>query len=145
MSPGAQATHGITPKELASAPTFAEIYPKLESLLGKRNVLTYGADFDSGMITGELLAANLPLDYQYRWYCLMEQYAVWCGEWIEYWGSNYRWQPLCGSHRALGDCQAALSRLKAMADGTDEFTYPDWLVGKGLAVGVDLKLEQSDN
>ena len=29
-------------------------------------ILTYGADFDSGMLTGELSSANLPLGSQYR-------------------------------------------------------------------------------
>jgi DNA polymerase III subunit epsilon len=49
-----------------------------------------------------------------RWNCLMEQYAIFCGEWSDYWG-GYRWQRMYGGHRALGDAQAALTLLKNIA------------------------------
>jgi hypothetical protein len=44
----------------------------------------------------------------------MEEYAVFCGEWSDYWG-GYRWQRMYGGHRALGDAQAALQLLKNLA------------------------------
>lgn len=93
---------------------------------------------DTGMITGELFRAGLPplLDAQH-WHCLMERYSEWDGEWSDYYG-NYRWQPLGGSHRALGDSLAALSCLNRMADSSDALTYPDWLIEQGLSVGVEL-------
>jgi DNA polymerase-3 subunit epsilon len=53
-------------------------------------------------------------DLAQKWECIMEWYAQYFGEYSKYWG-NYKWQPLCGDHRALGDALAALERLKAMA------------------------------
>lgn len=144
MSPEAQAVHGITVDELESAPTFSEIYSELAEVLKGCNLLTYGADFDARMMSGELSRAGLPpLVASERWHCLMDNYAAWCGEWSYYWG-NYRWQALGGSHRALGDCLVALARLREIAESSDQFAYPAWLVEKGLSVGVDLRSEQNE-
>lgn len=139
MHPDAQATHGISPDELENAPTFSEIYSQLAKVIEGRGVLAYGADFDARMIAGEMYRAGLTSD-SLHWHCLRQRYAVWCGEWSEY-HSDYRWQALSGSHRALGDSLTALSCLKRMADSSDEFAYPDWLVAQGRAVGVDLSAE----
>lgn len=49
------------------------------------------------------------------WQCLMEEYAVYYGEWSRYWRS-YKWQPLGGGHRALGDALAALRLLRYIAE-----------------------------
>lgn len=136
IHPKAEATHGIAPDELENAPTFSDIYPQLASVIAGQDILAYGADFDARMIGGEMSRAGLPSG-SLNWHCLMQRYATWCGEWSDYHG-DYRWQALGGSHRALGDSLAALSCLKRMADSSDEFAYPDWLIEKGQAVGVDL-------
>lgn len=44
----------------------------------------------------------------------MEKYAQFVGEWSDYYEA-YHWQPLGGSHAALGDCQAVLDILHEMA------------------------------
>ena len=142
MSPDAAAVHGIGVRELEIAPTFAEIYPELANALRGCRVLTYGADFDARMIAGELSRAELPplLD-EHCWHCLMHRYAMWYGEWSDHW-NDYRWQALGGAHRALGDSLSALTRLREMAESSDQFTYPQWLIEQGLAVGVDLGSEK---
>lgn len=138
MSPDAEAVHGITSDELEGAPTFSDIYPKLVKVLKGCHMLAYGAGFDSQMIEGEISRADLPqLATSHRWHCLMQRYSEWCGEWSHY-HQDYRWQALGGSHRALGDSLAALEVLRTMGDSNDQFAYPEWLIERGRAVGVDL-------
>lgn len=135
ISAGARAVHGITDEMVAGAPTFADIGKQLETLLQGRTVVTYNAAFDRDILWHEayrLLSArpvvaesperrSQRLDKQsrawvkqMRWECAMEVYAAFCGDWSEYHG-NYRWQPLGGGHRALGDAQACLEVIRHMA------------------------------
>ena len=50
-----------------------------------------------------------------RWECAMDEYAVFVGEPRGY-KRGYKWQPLRGGHRALGDCLACLEVIKRMAN-----------------------------
>jgi hypothetical protein len=49
------------------------------------------------------------------WIDVMEPYSQYVGDWSDYWES-YRWQPLGGGHRAVGDARACLQVIKAMAE-----------------------------
>lgn len=49
-----------------------------------------------------------------RWQDVMLPYSQFCGDWSDHF-ENYRWQPLGGGHRALGDCQACLTVIQNMA------------------------------
>lgn len=51
-----------------------------------------------------------------RWIDVMEPYAAYAGDWSETYAS-YRYQPLNGGHRAIGDCRARLELLQRMAAG----------------------------
>lgn len=112
--------HGITNDLVKDAPTWSEIDDQVRGLLHKASrIVVYNAAFDLDMMlrcTRRLY--NLPpweIDTD-RWECAMEQYAMWYGEWSDYYES-FKWQPLIGDHRALGDCQATLARLRKMAGG----------------------------
>lgn len=48
------------------------------------------------------------------WQCAMEAYATYVGEWHDSY-HDYRYQPLGGGHRALGDCLTCLNVLIEMA------------------------------
>lgn len=98
----------------------------------------------------------------------MERYAEYYGDWNDY-HESYRWQPLNGGHRALGDAQAALKRLHKMASyhvpevkvmkiaivGSRDFSDlaqvtsyvatlpPDSIVISGGARGVDQQAEEA--
>lgn len=135
ISPGAQAVHGITDAMVAEAPTFASLFDDLTALLHGRTVIAYNAAFDRGILSHEFyrLLAGRPTVAEppgarnerinrearawcqaIRWECAMEAYAAWWGEWSSYHG-DYRWQPLGGGHRALGDAQACLAVIREMA------------------------------
>jgi len=120
ISAGAQAVHGISAEMLANEPAFEDCITEILDLITNVGlVLIYNAAFDSARFyqTCRLHNVHLPLDFKTD--CLMERYAVFCGDWSEYHGS-YRWQPLGGGHDALGDCRAALACLKEMAELTSD-------------------------
>ena len=110
----ARAVHGITDEQLASAPKWPAIYPRLvEALAGKR-VLAYNASFDADAIATSFRLRSLEAP-ALHWLDLMEPYAKWWGEWSDT-HHDYRWQRLPGGgHRAVDDCRAALELLQMMA------------------------------
>lgn len=115
--------HGITDSLVESEPSFPDVYPKLLEALKGRKVIIYNADFDISIISYCCGLHSLPAVKFEESHCLMSWYARWYGDWSDYFGS-YKWQPLCGGHRALSDCRAALERIKEMAADTDKFCFP---------------------
>ncbi|MEU5322972.1 exonuclease domain-containing protein [Streptomyces sp. NPDC021056] len=124
--------HGITDAWVATAPTFAEILPGLTEVLKGRRCLIYNASYDVGRLSHELTlhyrqtghddpeAAAKAWLKAVHFEDVMLPYSEWYGEWSDYWG-EYAWQPLYGGdHRALGDCQAVVDRLREMAAGDDD-------------------------
>lgn len=106
--------HGITDEMVKEAPSFGDIYPALFKILHNQHILIYNAEFDKGVLKYNRRLWHAPAFGIGKVECLMEWYAQYAGEWSDYWG-DYRWQPLCGDHTALGDCMAALRLLKGMA------------------------------
>jgi DNA polymerase-3 subunit epsilon len=123
ISDGAKRIHFITEDRVANAPTARQIWPQIEALLRGRRVVTYNAEFDSGIlqheqirITGGGWKAAIQWSRRIRWRCAMELYAQFYGDWSERHG-DYRWQPLPGGdHTALGDARATRDLLQWMAD-----------------------------
>jgi DNA polymerase III epsilon subunit-like protein len=133
----ATAIHGITDAMVDGAPTFSEILPRLTEALAGRRIVIYNRAYDTGRLLWELHlhhlahgpvdltkdsrsgarrhpAAQAWLDAQAWEECAMEQYAVFYGEWHDYFCS-YTWQKLGGGHRALGDTRAVIRRLVEMS------------------------------
>lgn len=131
ISSEATKIHGISNDDVFSAPSFTEVYPQIKQLLDGKIALIYNASFDVGILDNCCNLYNLPSLFvkknksQESYECLMDWYSQWCGEWSNYYQS-YKWKPLNGGHRALGDCLAALDCLKRMAADSSEFTVPDF-------------------
>lgn len=53
--------HGISPKKVASEPTFDQLWPHISDLIGNRTVVAHNASFDIGVLRDMLKAYNLPL------------------------------------------------------------------------------------
>jgi DNA polymerase III epsilon subunit-like protein len=118
--------HGISRQDLATAPTFPDVWPQIQAIIEQTpNILVYNAAFDHDLLrtTARRYGYELP---QATWLCLMEEYAVYHGAWSSYWRS-YTWQKLgtaCYTlgveaseyHRAAADAHNALGVLKALAD-----------------------------
>jgi DNA polymerase III epsilon subunit-like protein len=106
---GARWVHGISDADVAGAPPWAEVLPRLLAVTADRTILAYNAAFDAGIIAGHTARDGLDpghLDDDGRWACLMGRRSDW----------QLRWRrlPLGGGHRALGDCQTAYELLCAM-------------------------------
>jgi DNA polymerase III epsilon subunit-like protein len=77
-------------------------------------LVAYNAAFDRERLTQSARRYGLE-ELPQEWACAMEAYAAYCGQWSNSHGS-YTWIPLHGSHRAVGDAQAALACIREMAD-----------------------------
>lgn len=125
----ASAVHGLYDRDLQSAPTFAEVWPELLTILVQYSlVYAYNVVFDQGMLlkTARHYGLDIPdwLPAQ-EWRCMMEAYAVYHGDWHE-WHRSYTYQklsvacatlsvPLSETHRATGDALNTLGLMRALA------------------------------
>lgn len=117
--------HGITDNMVKDAPTFPEVYPLIVEAVKDKIVLIYNKSFDIRILNYCRNIHKLPsFKLSDRSECLMELYAQWYGEYSHYHG-DYKWQPLCSEHRAMGDCLANLEAIKIMAEDSDKINYPD--------------------
>ncbi|MGW3728856.1 3'-5' exonuclease [Streptomyces sp. NPDC000851] len=111
ISVRARWVHGIT-DDVADARPFETILPRLRQVTKGKTICAYNASFDRGIVLGDISRAGrkpMHLEPRDSWFCLMEAYADWIG--------SHRWLRLGGSHRALGDCQAARNVLITMSKG----------------------------
>lgn len=116
--------HGITDAMVATAPTFSEVYSCIDAALKNRRVLIYNSAFDIKILNYCCQLHDLPsLMLTKRSDCLMEWVAQWAGNW-SYYHSYYRYVPLSGGHRALGDCTAAFELIELIAADSDQINCP---------------------
>ena len=108
--PGAQAIIGISPADVANAPTLDELRSEIIEAVKGRVVVIYNAVFDSRFLPAEL-------EHAAEVKCCMLPFAEVYGEWNDY-RQNYKWQNLmtaasyvgyqwsASAHRAIEDCRA---------------------------------------
>lgn len=115
----AQQVHGISNAMLEDAPSWSEVLPSLLTVTRSRTLIAYNAAFDAGVIARHTRATGRLLEHlaeAHRWACLMERRAIWDGT-----GQRTR---LGASHRAVGDCRAALELLDLIAAGSAQPPHP---------------------
>lgn len=124
---GAIALHGITEDMVAKAPNFAVVSDWLEAIIRDKDVIVYNAAFDRRVLYSSAELARLPRKEweEFRWFCAMEAYAEFYGDWDSY-HESYRWQKLTnacrqqglpveyGAHTAIADCRMTLSLVNHM-------------------------------
>lgn len=117
--------HGISDEMVADAPSFPEVYPRIDAALKDKRVLIYNSAFDIKILNYCCKLHGLPiLNLKERSECLMEWAAQWGGDWSYYY-KDYKYFPLPGGgHRALEDCIAALQLIKKMAADSDQINCP---------------------
>ncbi|HKZ54678.1 MAG TPA: 3'-5' exonuclease [Anaerolineales bacterium] len=121
--------HGITDATVQGAPRWSELWPQVQAILAGRSIAVYNAEFDQRMMRQSHLVHGLPWEPASElFFCVMQLYARFYGEWDSYRGS-YRWQrledagrhlrlPLPNKHRAQADAQLARAVLHAIANQT---------------------------
>jgi DNA polymerase III subunit epsilon len=136
------AIHGITNEAVAHAPSFVKVWPSVLEAIGNRELVIYNWSFDISMMETSLRMGGLEqtltevkdvrVDTESvlevykrkryflngrRVFCAMKFYAQYVNEWSDYYG-NYQWQPLCGNHEALDDCNEVLRLIHRMAEAS---------------------------
>lgn len=118
VAPGARAVHGITDAELATAPSMRSALDGLAAVLVGRRVLAYNAAYDEGVLRRAYTATVQALPLWREWGCVMELASWATGAHNE--DGRVRAVALpAGTHRALGDCHAALAVLEHLTQGDD--------------------------
>lgn len=106
----ARAVHGISDRELRTAPPARKVLDELAAVLVGRRVLAYNAPFDRGVLTRAYTSEVQALPLWREWGCVMELQSWRMGERA----ADGRVKALrleSAEHRALGDCRAALDVL----------------------------------
>lgn len=127
---GAEDVHNITPELLATAPTFADVYGHLSSILDETNtVWVYNAGFDLRILMNAAYAHGLTFKREWvdKFRCAMEKYAT-C--WAQPgWKTEFRnaklvtaleqqgLKPRVDAHDALADCHMTFDLLKHLKNG----------------------------
>lgn len=117
--PDAQKIHGISPADVAAAPTLAELSPRIIKAVDGVRVIIYNAAFDSRFLSRELAHAKSIA-------CAMTSFAEVYGDWSPYHG-DFTWQSLSTAaqyigfsyekkHRALDDCRATRAVWRYLTD-----------------------------
>ena len=121
IEPDATAIHGITEADLEAAPAWSRVWPELKKICHGKTVLAYNSAFDWRAIANTCKVAGIDNPTLGRdFFCLMEFYAEYYGDYSDYYG-RYQWQALpFGDHSALGDSLAALRLLKSLAAGKSD-------------------------
>lgn len=115
MSAEATAIHGITMKDLANAPTFAELIPQIQKIVFGKKALIYNAEFDLKLIDQTTAQDNCGYFYIPA-ICVMLTYSSFVQKWSDY-HYSFAYQKLPGGdHSGAGDCRATLKVLHEMAD-----------------------------
>lgn len=133
IAEGAYRVHGIRDEELATMPTFVEVYDELRRVLHGKTWAIYNVEFDTGMLRRAVSASGPYAAYRpyFRTHpidaaeecCIMHLYAQFYGEWSNY-HKSYKWQPLPDvsigtphpAHSAIGDCLRTLDLIYSMAN-----------------------------
>lgn len=106
ISAEAQWVHCISDADVADAPTWPEVLPRLLEVTANRSVLAYNSDYDAQVIASDCRRYDLSpahLGSPQTWGCIMNTRSDWLG--------IRRWVALGGGHRARGDCLEALDVL----------------------------------
>lgn len=130
IPPESTMVHGISNAMVATAPTWAELWPQVQAILENRAIGIYNADFDLRLIkqTHQQYGLRWPT-VQFDPFCIMQIYSQFYGEWDTH-RNAYRWQslekagqrfhiPLTNSHRAKDDALLARAVLHQIA-GAEE-------------------------
>jgi DNA polymerase-3 subunit epsilon len=118
----ATSIHGISDQDVASAPTWDELYPRISSICCNRRVIVYNAEYDFRLVRQSCVRAGLTPE-ESRFHCAMQAFTLF------YSGPIHRGRPRFLSlnfaaksfsltipeHRALGDALACLGVVRCMA------------------------------
>lgn len=119
--------HGIRDEDVRDAPTFAEAYDDINTVLRDRVVVVYNRDFDAAVLDACCDRYDLPAFGTRSWDCAMKAYSDFDGTRSTNWRRpGLKWWKLgeaceamgvtlTGAHRAHADAEATRLLVLAMA------------------------------
>jgi DNA polymerase III epsilon subunit-like protein len=119
----ATAIHGISDHDVASAPKWADLYPRIASICCDRRVVVYNAEFDFRLVRQSCKRAGLtPVDS--RFHCAMQAFTLFHSALVHSGRPRYlslnsaakSFLLMIPEHRALGDALTCLGVVRGMAD-----------------------------
>lgn len=124
---GASEVHGLSLKDVQTAPTWAEIATDFAQLVQDRPVVAYNAPFELRLIKQTALLAGVDPPVIDRSACVMALFSRWNG--AQRPSGGFQWVSLADArgicslrserpHRAVSDCHDALGVLEYMAKRT---------------------------
>jgi DNA polymerase-3 subunit epsilon len=119
--PDAQAIHGITPADVANAPSLESLLPRLFTVIENAGALViYNADFDLAFLPDSVRqVANG------KAICAMQAFSLHAGDWNVH-RQSYRWYKLMSAAHAAGHKWEG-SAHRALADAMATRTVWRWL------------------
>lgn len=128
--------HGITPRMVANAPEWSEIWPKLTELIAGNTLIAHNASFDISVLLRVLELYQLPIpDFDFFCTCKSARRV-----WPEL--TNHRLNTISEfldwkfkHHDALEDAAAAANALRAMLRVTGVADVPELADRLGIMVG----------
>jgi DNA polymerase-3 subunit epsilon len=120
----AAAIHGISNRQLQTAPTIDRIWPDVRAMLDGKILVSYNCDFDQRMLGFAASRRQLPALRPTTWDCAMEAFAAWNGE-SSHWRPGFRWinlETAAGmlgidppTHRAVADALVCLEIVQELS------------------------------
>jgi hypothetical protein len=106
------------------AATFSKVYSCIDAALKYKRVFIFNSACDIKILNYCCQLYSWPsFRLTKRSDCLMEWVAQWTGN-SRCYHKDYRYVPLKGNHRALGDCTAAFEAIELMAADSDQINCP---------------------
>ena len=90
----AQRIHGISPADVANAPTLEDLLPEVQKIIEGSQIVTYNAGFDVDFFPSGVFAKA-------KVECAMLAYAEFKGEWNPHY-NHYKWHKLSVAAAATG-------------------------------------------
>ena len=116
--------HGITNEMVSDAPSWPDVWNRIQPLLSNKIILIYNAAFDTRMIYNNRHRHDLP-KHGLKTECIMQNYAKYQGNYSHY-HKNFTWISLhdatedwsidTQSHRAASDCIASPELIKCIVE-----------------------------
>ncbi|HOZ39764.1 MAG TPA: 3'-5' exonuclease [Flavobacteriales bacterium] len=136
FSPYNIAVHGITPQDVAQAPTWREIWEEVEGILRDQVVVAHNAAFDMNVLRSTLVGQGLRYP-SFTYFCSVSMCRkVWPGR------TSYGLAPMCAMHgirfkhhRAGNDAEATAELVLRATDQRPSFDITQFLLDSKVKMG----------
>lgn len=106
--------HGISPKTVAAAPTFEQVWPEVRSFIGDDPLVAHSAAFDTGVIRDSLGQQEIGKPIQYFCTVVLARQLIALPSYRLPWVADALGVEFAETHRSLPDSMAVVNILLAL-------------------------------